>query len=237
MSESPVTSTPAPAGTVARGPNVVAAIGGWLLLAACLGLLVAGLVEGERVSTYAQLRQAVAAGDVDEVVVTGGMAEGYQGRQGVTVHWREGILRHQARVVEQHPQRRTATRAGVPVVYSVEDDLSGVAIKRRPHDFPDYNVVYGWRLPQWTSVATFVVALTGLLLLIGGPQPRCATRWAWFWLISVTPPIGFLAFVLLSGLLSPRPRADLGRRLTGGWAFLLAAVVGSAGHAVVAAIL
>jgi hypothetical protein len=214
--------------TVGRGPNVVAAVSGWLLLVACVGLLLTGLVEGERPSTYGELRQAVAAGDVDEVVVTGGMAGGYRGRQGVTVHWREGIFRHQARVVEQHPQRGTATRAGVPVVYSVEDDLTGVAVERRPHDFPHYTVVYGWRLPQWTSVATFVVALTGLLLLIGGPQPRRATRWAWFWLMSLAPPVGFLAFLLLSGVLSPRPRAGLGRRLTGGWAFLLSVVVGVA---------
>ncbi|GAA4710247.1 hypothetical protein [Nocardioides conyzicola] len=211
----------------------------WALLICCVALLVTGLVVGERTSSYGDLRAAVARGDVDSVVVTGGMAESYIGRQDVTVHWRDGVFRYQAQVVEQHPQRRTETRAGRPVVYSVEGDLAerdaGVVVERRPHDFPEYNEVYGWRLPEWTSAATFVVGFTGLLLLISGPPPRRATRWAWFWLMWTAPPVGFLAFVVLSGVLSPRPPAQRGRRLTGGWAFLLAGVVGVAFSAVLAA--
>jgi hypothetical protein len=202
----------------------------WALLICCLALLATGLVVGERISTYDELRAAVSAGDVDSITVTGGMAEGYRGRQGVTVHWRDGVFLYQAPVIEQHPLRRTTTRHGVPIVYSVEDDLAvraDVSIERRPHEQPVYNELRGWRLPRWTSAATFFVGLTGLLLLISGPQPRRATRWAWFWLMGTVPPIGFLAFLLLSGLLSPRPRVDLGPRLTGGWAFLLSILLGA----------
>jgi hypothetical protein len=224
-----------------REPRMLAAVSAWLLLAACLVLLVIGLVAGERVSTYDELRAAVAAGDVDEVVVTGGLDGGFIGRQTVTVHWREGVFRYQAPAVEQHPQRRTDTRAGVAVVDSVQADLaeqhSGVQVERRPHDYPDYNEVFGWRLPAWTQTATVVIALVGLLLLIGGPEPRGATRWAWFWLMAVAPPLGFLAFLVISGFLSPRPRTALGYRLTGGKAFLLAFLVSAALDAVASAFL
>lgn len=212
----------------------------WALLICCFGLLVTGLVVGERTSTYGELRQAVASGDVGSVVVTGGTTAPFLGRVTPTVHWRDGLFRYQAPVVEQHPQRRTETRAGVPVVYSVEDDLAardaGVAVERRPHQYPDYHEVYGWRLPSWTSLVTFIVGFTALLLLIGGPQPRRATRWAWFWLMWAAPPVGFLGFLLLGGLLSPRPSVP-GRRLTGGWAFLLAFFVSAALSTVVAAVL
>jgi hypothetical protein len=212
----------------------------WALLICCFALLVIGLVVGERTSSYDELRQAVASGDVDSVVVTGGTTAPFLGRASATVHWRDGLFRYHAPVVEQHPQRRTATRTGVPVVYSVEDDLEsdgGFSIERRPHDYPGYNEIYGWRLPHWTSVATAVVGIAGLVLLIAGSQPRRATRWAWFWLMSAAPPVGFLAFLLLGGLLSPRPPADLGRRLTGGWAFLLSILISAALSAVAAAFL
>ncbi|KQW48771.1 hypothetical protein ASC77_08535 [Nocardioides sp. Root1257] len=213
----------------------------WALLLSCVALLATGLLVGERVSTYDALQRAVARGDVHSVVVTGGMSEAFRGRQSVTVHWQEGAVHHQAPLVEQHPLRWTVTRQGLPVVFSVERDLAwldrGVSIERRPHEYPDYNEVYGWRLPSWTSVATLVVGLGGVLLLIAGPQPRRATRWAWFWMMAAAPPLGFVAFLALGSSLSPRPRPDLGRRLTGGRAFLLSVLVGGALSALATAIL
>ncbi|GAA1760098.1 hypothetical protein GCM10009795_003090 [Nocardioides hankookensis] len=213
----------------------------WALLLCSAALLATGLLAGERASTYDELQHAVASGDVRSVVVTGGISESFRGRQGVTVHWREGAIGHQATVIEQHPLRWTVTPAGLPVVYSVERDLAwldpDISVERRPHDFPDYYEVHGWRLPQWTSVVTVVLGLGGLLLLIAGPQPRRATRWAWFWMMSTAPPLGFVAFLTLGGALSPRPRPDLGRRLTGGRAFLLSIVVGAALSAMATAFL
>jgi len=224
----------------ARPARAGAAIA-WALLICCFALLIIGLVLGERTSTYGELRQDVASGDVDSVVVTGGTTAPFIGRMTATVHWRDGLFRYQAPVVEQHPQRRTETRAGVPVVYSVERDLAGrgglVSVERRPHDFPDYNEIYGWRLPHWTEAATLAIGVTGLLLLIAGPQPRRATRWAWFWLMSVAPPAGFLAFLVLSGQLSLRPQADVAPRLTGGFAFVLAVLIGLATNVAAGAIL
>lgn len=70
----------------------------------------------------------------------------------------------------------------------------------------------------------FVASAATLLLLIGGPQPWRATRWAWFWLALPVAPLGLLAYFLLGGPLGvARPRHP-NRRLTGGWAFLLALV-------------
>lgn len=71
------------------------------------------------------------------------------------------------------------------------------------------------------TVLPLVLAwLTTMWLLVSGPEPYRATRWAWFWLSA--PPMGLLAFVVLSG---PTPglgvRRPVDRRLRGGWAFVL----------------
>ncbi|MFH5821368.1 hypothetical protein [Georgenia sp. AZ-5] len=66
-----------------------------------------------------------------------------------------------------------------------------------------------------------MAALLSLGLLIGGPQPRLATKWAWFWLAVSTPL--WTVFLLLEPVpvwsRSPAPVRE--RRLTGGWAFVL----------------
>ena len=68
-------------------------------------------------------------------------------------------------------------------------------------------------------------ALLGtLLVLVVGPQPRLATRWAWFWLMYLAPPAA-LVFLVLEPVPLWRREANAGRkRLTGGWALLLALV-------------
>ena len=66
-----------------------------------------------------------------------------------------------------------------------------------------------------------------LLVLILGPQPRLATKWAWFWLGWAVPPV-LLAFLVLEPVPVWR-RESLplrSRRFTGGLAFLAAIVLG-----------
>lgn len=71
-------------------------------------------------------------------------------------------------------------------------------------------------------------ALVALVLLIGGTAPRLATRWAWFWLLWCVPPAA-LVFVLVEPVpLWRRGAPPARRRLTGGWAFLLAVMLESA---------
>lgn len=71
------------------------------------------------------------------------------------------------------------------------------------------------------GIAWFVA----LLVLVSGPQPRLATKWAWFWFIWIVPPAAVALVVLEPVPLWRREARWRQRRLTGGWAFLLACVV------------
>ncbi|WP_148058951.1 hypothetical protein [Bogoriella caseilytica] len=75
----------------------------------------------------------------------------------------------------------------------------------------------------WFSGLAWTAAL---LLLIGGPRPRLASKWAWFWL-AVATPITWLVFAILEPTLwgRRRPSPQRARRLSGGWGFLLALVI------------
>ncbi|RJK96977.1 hypothetical protein [Vallicoccus soli] len=83
--------------------------------------------------------------------------------------------------------------------------------------------------------------LVALVVLVAGPQPRRATKWAWCWFLVVLPStLGVLAWLLLDAPWSRRRRAareplahDLQRRLpggdarlTGGRALVLAVLLG-----------
>lgn len=90
------------------------------------------------------------------------------------------------------------------------------------HQFtPGGGRLFGWQTPNPLALTALLLLLVGFGVLVSGPAPWRATRWAWFWLL--LPPVGGIAFLLLSGPTPgvPGPRPP-GRRLTGGWAFLLA---------------
>ena len=74
-------------------------------------------------------------------------------------------------------------------------------------------------------VVLVVVGVLWLLVLAAGPEPRHATRFAWFWL-------AFSPLVLLAVpaylVLGARGAQEGRRRLTGGWAFLLTLVLNGA---------
>jgi hypothetical protein len=88
--------------------------------------------------------------------------------------------------------------------------------------------VLGFEIPSWLIVTWLALTLAGFGLLVGGPQPWWATRWAWLWLAAVSVPVLGAAFLLLSGPTPgvPKPRSP-NRRLTGGWAFLIAFFLGA----------
>ena len=203
----------------------------WSLLGVWAVLLVVSVVVGERASSSGDLQRAVDAGRVGSVTVAGGLQPGAEGAATQRVSWREGLLRRTAVVLQVSPGLSDDVTPGgdVSAVLAVDaggqlaQDHPGLQVERAAEPL-SWTEVFGWRTPGWVGLVAIAAAAAGLGLIIRNPHPWRATRWAWFWLCWT--PVGGLAFLLLSGPtpLLPRPRGT-GRRLTGGWAFLLGALV------------
>jgi len=197
---------------------------GWLLLA------LTTLLIGQRPASLEDLRAAVDAGRVTEVRVSEGPAPDAAG-YGVHVQsavWRDRLVLH--RVEAQRVDVGTsASSSGLPLLDSdLAEELRAQGVQVRSLEGWDaHSEVLGWQVPESIGLLLFAEWLATLFLLVGGPVPERATRWAWFWLNS--NPIGLLASLLLSGpfpgVPAPRPAAH---RLTGGWAFLVGLVLGGA---------
>lgn len=197
---------------------------GWLLA------IIATPLTGERASSWGEITALVAAGEVDAVRVVGELPRRGTGYSVVEVHWRHGLLRYTAEVV--HVQGRgngapaqAATDTTTPRINEAPSSRltelqPGLEVTREDHRSGAAGELLGWHVPPVVAMSAALLFFAGFGLLIAGPQPWRATRWAWFWLL--LPPVGSVAFLLLSGptpgLPSPRnPR----RRLTGGVAFLM----------------
>ncbi len=232
---------------------------GWLRLRLALGVVwavvaVVVLLAVPREAAPEDLESALELGQVDRVVLVGGLGPDSQGWAVVEVRWRDGGFERRAELVEQRPSEDAEgsdtegsdtedlgpAGAGVDVqqvdgatawvVEDVDAYLQSVAprqvtVEREP--VRDGVHLHGEPVPGWMAVAFVLLWLTSLVLLVEGPRPWRATRWAWFWLSPV--PFGVLLFLLLSGPLPWRRWATepVGRRLTGGWAFLLTLVLSS----------
>lgn len=227
---------PAPARTAKRrgGARLV----GWALLACWSVLLVCAVFLGEGASTLDRLEADVATGRVDAVRIEGGPPV-RRGFAVVEVHWRSGVLAYTTQVVEARPVeagRRAGARDGVTGVVSGDlgDTLRrlqpGLRVERVDYQSGPSTQVLGRELTGWVALVLIVVFLSTLVLLILGPEPWRATRWAWFWLLtSAVAPLAAVAYLLLAGPTSlVRAPRQGSRRLTGGWAFLIASVVTTA---------
>ncbi len=150
------------------------------------------------------------------------------------LQWREGIFQYRADadyvigVTNLAAARRSSGDRAVSKTElgaRLSREHPGVRIVRRPAQYDDF-AVYGFHVPWPVGGLGIAAALGALVLLIEGPEPWWATRWAWFWLLPI--PLALPAFLLLSGPipLLPSPRRP-DRRLTGGWAFLLSALLTS----------
>lgn len=203
---------------------------GWVVLAAF------AVFFGERPSSYPVLEGDVATGRVHAVDVAGGLRPGMRGSSLVELHWRRGPFRYETTVIEARPRRqandvRPSGSGTTPVVTGdVEARLGtlqpGLRIGHVARAGSASSVI-GWQLPGWFGVA-YVLLLIGVLVLLSGPRPWRATRWAWSWLVLLAGPVGIPAVLFLAGPTPPLPAPQPGaRRLTGGWAFLLALVIGS----------
>ena len=207
------------------------AVLGWIALVAVVAVL------GSRQSDFASLKAAVAEGQVTEVVVDGGLSLHSRGFTVVTVHWREGLVRHWTEVVETSAPRRSHPSASEEVTGVVHRPLVEVLRDLDPtvhvteHRLPSSTSgLMGWTVPGlWAGFALLYLWAHTLLLIAVDGEPRHATRWAWRWLVLLVPPLGALAYLWWSGARdrTMRFRATPGR-LTGGWAFLVAFVLGRA---------
>jgi hypothetical protein len=205
----------------------------WTLLACWAVLLPCIFILGERASTFAHLEAQVAAGDVHEVRISGGLSPAERGFSVVEVHWRQGIRAYTTKVIEARPRAAGSEAAHDGVTALINENLGGrlkdiqpgIRVKQESRATGPVTEAYGWDFTGWIVWALIIQFLCTLGLLIYGPEPRRATRWAWFWLISAAAPITALAFLALGGSTSRHPAADKSARLTGGWAFLLASVL------------
>lgn len=207
----------------------------WRITSGLLGLLVLGfgavlVLTGSQRSEIGDLVGEVASGEVTQVEVVGDLdATGRQGEHTVELRWRDWRDRHaEVRVVRgspdgsSHPGDRAYVTSQDPreLLLAVAPDLT---IVERPWSGTSGGTFMDWRVSGSWVLVGLVAWLLVLLLLVSGPEPRRATRWAWFWIWALGTPVGALAFLLLGGPLSSDPVRPSGRRLTGGWAFVLAA--------------
>lgn len=205
---------------------------GLALVVAWVAVVVAALLVAEKQQTLTDLEQSLANGSVSDVEL---VQPDYDAgpRIPVVLRWREHGLRRWADVTvrpgETSPASRPDVISGDPVAH-----LEGLGAHVRtslgsPADIP-VRSSWSWRGGGWTGPGSFGALVLGAwvasFLTLGlGPEPWRATRWGWGWFVLLGGPFGAMAYVLLGGPLGlPRPRHPH-RRLTGGWAFLLASAL------------
>ncbi len=201
----------------------------WMLLAVAITVLAAFPTVATHPKSLGDLRDAVAAGSVTQVWVADALPAGASGFATAEVRWRQGGITHAAQVVQvsdvsvSAPMRADAAERVVGDVRGYLRGLPGAGGDRLVIEDASRTggaSVLGWRVPLWltgTALALWVLAGS---LVVAGPAPWRASRWAWFWFVA--GPVGFVglpAFLALGGRLPWGRREPPRPRLTGGWAF------------------
>jgi len=209
---------------------------GWGLFLCWVALGASALFLGEGRSTFQQLKQDVASGRVTEVQVTDGMSAHGKGYAVVDVHWRRGMFGYTTQVIEANPIGRGSHQGSRPEVTArirpttdarLQEINPGLTVTKVSHSTLD-GELFDRSVPGWLVLPVFCLWLLTITYLISAPRPWRATKWAWFWLLGIVPPLGPLLFLTLGGPTGVLGPPALGaRRLTGGWAFLISLVLGS----------
>lgn len=212
----------------------------WALAALWVLVMAVAVVLGSRGSDLGALEADLRDGGVTAVEVEPGLPADATGSLQQRVYWRDGILRHHADVRMVFPgsdDDGVFTGGGVPVrigrdiAVELAAEQPGLIVTRTPVP-SDRGGIYGFDVPAWAALLAVMGAALTFILLVAGPAPWRATRWAWFWLLGTG--VGPLLFLLLSGPTWPIPSARPGhRRVRGFWTLLLSLVLGSFwfGHA------
>jgi hypothetical protein len=224
----PAQLLPVEAGRDARWDRLrLGLLGCWLVLFAGVWLL------GEHAVPVSRLDAVVSSGQVSTVRVSRPIPGSWQSADHVqSAHWTEGLHRYVASVRQVTRGDRPTGSSPYPVIRQplgdrlIHEAPGSLVVRVLPTtDALDPTEMLGRRVPSWVSWARIALYVGGLVLLVNGPEPWRARRWAWFWLMSLfgLQTLGVLAFLALSGptpLMSP-PRP--GRRpLRSGWAFVIA---------------
>lgn len=203
-----------------RSPGDLANIAFRLVLVGGLVLGGAHLLAKPQGTTVGQLLADVRVGRTASVTVErppeGAIASG------LDVHWSTGFL--QGWVTSDAV--RPGNGAFVPTGNDVLGELrQAAASARRPVQIRTVPQTIPHSYTDWAALFVLLTFVLTLVLLVAGPAPTIATRWAWFWL-GIAVPVSWVVFLLAEPWFS-RHRADRSgaRRLTGGWAFLLGLVI------------
>lgn len=202
-----------------------------------LGALVLGvLLTGTRPATLAELQAVLASGQVTEIEIVGGLPPEAVGRAQVDIRWHDGLLPRYTTVqqvsdapLDTDPFSTPGTHADLPVVGTdLAEELTAatptgeLGVTGQHLRTGSHGELLGWRVPTWVALAAMGWVLTVIITLVSGPEPRHATRWAWFWLMCGTGTLALVLYPLLGLPRSDEPLQQAKRRLTGGWAILIA---------------
>ncbi|MEO7753497.1 MAG: hypothetical protein ABIS35_08800 [Terracoccus sp.] len=207
----------------------------WGLSGAALLLAVLLPLVGTQPGSLADLRAAIGHGSVSEVTVTGVLREGSVGYGTAHVVWVENGRTHATDVLQvSDGEVSTQDAVGTDdrVVGDVRDHIAALpgagSVRMTSDERPreSHGSFFGWEVPVWFGSAVFAVWLLTVALLSTVDEPRRATRWAWLWvLLSPFAVVGVPAFLVLGYASPSSPSPARGRRLTGGWAFVLLSVL------------
>lgn len=223
------TATPqrheAPAGAVPRQWGILRTV-----LLAVLGVLIVGTaLTGTRPASLEDLHDALRSGEVSEVHLVGFLPPGEVTPPGEDVLvqeilWQDGWLdRHTTLTAEsgQSPLRNGQEVSAELAASSVGE----LRITSQDVITDTQWSLFDWRVATWVGFTALMWMLVTLVTLFTSPTPRRATRWAWFWLTCGTGGLALAVYPLLGLPRAGEPFRPTGRRLTGGWAFLIAVFV------------
>lgn len=200
----------------------------WLVGFACLPVL------GARHTSYADLSAALRSGQVTSVEVSGALEPGDGGWSIARVTWQDGRLTRITEVLDTGSAgvRERKQSSGEQAVVMLVDRIRQMApeevtIRRTSSAEPAAADFAGFRAPLALGLVAIVLGLVTLGLLVNGPEPRRANRWAFGWLM-LASPVGLIGYLILgspTGLLGPAS----GRleQMRGGWGFVFAVLIGA----------
>lgn len=182
---------------------VVARVVAVLVVVAAFAHWLTGPVE----RSLGDLLRGLESGEVTRIVLGVPAEEGMIGGFAQRVEWegpgRDGYATYEVSTLPGEMKDEDAL-----IVQAVPDSPASVVVERRDEYW------FGPTGMRWNPLG--IVHLVMLLVLIGGPQPRWATKWAWFWLSFL--PLGWAVFLLLEPVPVWRrtPSYPPERRFTGG---------------------